>query len=117
MLLEEEKGSQEDQSKSPNLKVCTGCDPVFEVPWRQDCIVTVLVDTAQDEVTLPLVQKVPSGLVCFVWEIDKEEISYDSDDAGQDPLHYFGTVSESLSVSKGGLERTYEYPSPTKKAC
>lgn len=81
-----QQGSQKDHGKSPNLEVQTRSCPLLQAELLNICVISVLVDSSNDECTFFFGQKFPCCSVCTIGEIDKQEISSHAENASEDAL-------------------------------
>ena len=84
-------GKTEKSGEAPDLAVETAAEIGREVEWLCDSILTILLDTSNDEVGLLLVQEAQSERLALVgsvlWEIGDSESSDDCNYAGDQTLH------------------------------
>lgn len=73
--------SQTNQCKDPNFEVSRRPQKASKGEGLHDGIVAILVNPSDDKITFVLVQKSP-GVVCFLWEVDEEEVSQERCSAG-----------------------------------
>lgn len=75
---------QEEQSECPDLPIFAGSQPLHEVPRLGSCIVSILIDTADDECNLIAVDEAVVFLVdCSVGEVNQESKSKKCSSYGQ----------------------------------
>lgn len=79
--------AEENHGEAPDLEVQARSSPLLEAERLDACVISVLGDSANDELAFLFVQEVPGSSRGSIREVHQEEVSNNSDDACQDTFH------------------------------
>ena len=72
--------SQEDQSESPNLRICARSSPGLDLELASLGVVAIAIDAAEQKLYFVRLQEAPCRLLCdLLWEVDYEDVAEQAD--------------------------------------